>query len=181
MTDISKNKNEKKILVGIYMISAVVFILILVLGALPPSQNIPAYVKYLPTLNACINGSCFVLLLFSLYFIKRKRIDIHKRINITTFLLSSLFLISYVILHSYGVETKYPSDDPMRPYYLSILISHIILAAVVLPLVLISFYFGLTGKISSHKKITRFSYPIWLYVTLSGVVVYLMISPYYSF
>ncbi len=69
----------------------------------------------------------------------------------------------------------------MRPYYLIILISHIILAAIVLPLVLLSFYFGLTMQVKKHRAITRFSFPVWLYVTVSGVVVYLMISPYYNF
>jgi putative membrane protein len=95
--------------------------------------------------------------------------------------LSSLFLISYVIFHAFGVETRFPADNPLRPYYLTILISHIILAAVVLPMVLLSFYRGLTGQIEAHKRITRWSMPIWLYVTTTGVVVYLMISPYYPF
>jgi putative membrane protein len=113
--------------------------------------------------------------------IRARRIDWHKRLNIIAFCLSSLFLVSYVIFHAFGVETRFPIDNPLRPYYLTILISHIILAAVVLPLVLLSFYRGLTGQIEAHKRITRWSMPIWLYVTTTGVVVYLMISPYYPF
>ena len=105
----------------------------------------------------------------------------HKKLNITACALSTVFLLSYVTFHSFGVETKFPVDNPMRPVYLTILITHIILAAVVLPLVLLSLYRGLTNQVSSHKKITRWSYPIWLYVTITGVVVYLMISPYYQF
>lgn len=105
----------------------------------------------------------------------------HKRINLTAFVLSAVFMISYVTWHSFGVETKFPADNTLRPVYLIILLTHIILAAVVLPLVLLSFYFGLTAKISAHRKIVRWSFPVWLYVTLSGVVVYLMISPYYQF
>lgn len=105
----------------------------------------------------------------------------HKRINITAFVLSAVFMISYVTWHSFGIETRFPADSPLRPVYLIILLTHIVLAAIVLPLVLLSFYFGLTGKINAHRKITRWSFPIWLYVTLSGVIVYLMISPYYQF
>ena len=105
----------------------------------------------------------------------------HKKLNLITFVLSSIFLLSYVTFHSFGVETKFPADNPIRPLYLTILISHIILAAVVLPMVLISFYFGLTNKVAAHRKIAKWSFPIWLYVTVTGVIVYLMISPYYQF
>lgn len=105
----------------------------------------------------------------------------HKRLNVTAFILSSLFLISYVTFHSFGIETKFPEVNPMRPVYLIILISHIILAAFVLPLILIAFYFGLSMKVDRHKKIVRWAYPIWLYVAVTGVIVYLMISPYYRF
>jgi putative membrane protein len=77
-------------------------------------------------------------------------------------------------------ETSYPHDNPMRPVYLTILISHIILAALVLPMVLMSFYYGLLMDVAKHRKLVRFAYPIWLYVTVTGVVVYLMISPFYQ-
>jgi putative membrane protein len=92
-----------------------------------------------------------------------------------------LFLVSYVAYHWMADETKFPLDNPLRPVYLTILISHIILAAVVLPLVLISFWYGLNNKVEQHRKMTRFSFPIWLYVTTTGVIVYFMISPYYPF
>ncbi len=173
--------NEKKILRGIYLLSAVIFIAIIVLGMLPHSENIPPFVSFLPKLNAFLNGSCSILLVTSLYYIKRKNVAMHKKINIITFVLSSLFLLSYVTFHSFGVETKFPVENPLRPLYLGILISHIILAAIVLPLVLLSFYYGLTNKIKTHRRLTRWSFPIWLYVTVTGVIVYLMISPYYRF
>jgi putative membrane protein len=83
--------------------------------------------------------------------------------------------------HYFANETIFPTDNPLRPIYLTILISHIILAALVLPLVLLSFYHGLLMNIEQHKKLTRWTFPIWLYVTVTGVVVYLMISPYYQF
>ena len=175
------DKNEKKIFRIILSISIIVFLAVLVLSRLPKADHIPFFVPLLPKLNAIINGTCSILLIISLYFIRQKRIDIHKKLNITTFILSSIFLISYITFHSFGVETKFPIDNPLRPVYLFILITHIFLAAIVLPLVLISFYFGLTMQVKKHRRITRWSFPVWLYVTITGVVVYLMISPYYRF
>lgn len=165
----------------IYVVSAIVFLAVVILFNLPRVENPPSWIPMLPKLNAVINGLCSLLLIASFIMIKRKQISWHKRLNLTAFFLSCIFLVSYIIFHAYGVETRFPADNPMRPFYLVILISHIILAAVVLPLVLLSFYRGLTGKIEAHKRITRWSMPIWLYVTITGVVVYLMISPYYSF
>jgi putative membrane protein len=179
--ELQYTSGEKKILKGIYILSSVVFLLVIILGQLPKSEKMPEFVKVLPALNAFINGTCSVLLLMSLYFIRKKNVAMHKRINLLTFLLSTIFLLSYVTFHAFGVETRFPADNPMRPIYLVILISHIILAAVVLPMVLLSFFYGLTGKIEKHRKLTRFSWPVWLYVTVTGVVVYLMISPYYGF
>ncbi|MEO5572841.1 MAG: DUF420 domain-containing protein [Bacteroidia bacterium] len=178
---LSPDKNEKKIFRIILAISIFVFLIVLILSLLPKSDHIPFFVPFLPKINAFLNGTCSVLLITSLYFIKQKRIDIHKKLNITTFILSSVFLVSYITFHSFGVETKFPPDNPIRPVYLFILLTHIFLAAIVLPLVLISFYFGLTMQVKKHRKITRWSFPIWLYVTVTGVIVYLMISPYYKF
>ncbi len=165
----------------IYVVSAVVFVAVVVLFNLPRVENPPTWIPLLPKLNALINATCSVLLIGSFVMIRRKQISWHKRLNLTAFFLSAIFLVSYIVFHAFGVETRFPADNPLRPVYLFILITHIILAAVVLPLVLLSFYRGLTGKIEAHKRITRWSMPIWLYVTITGVVVYLMISPYYSF
>lgn len=165
----------------IYFVSVVVFLLVLFLGQLPKADSIPDWVKTLPVMNAFLNGTTCVLLLISLYFIRNKKVEIHKKLNLLACGLSTIFLLSYVTFHSFGVETKYPVDNPMRPVYLFILITHIILAAIVLPLVLISLYRGLTNQVQSHRKIVRWSFPIWLYVTITGVIVYLMISPYYQY
>lgn len=178
--------NEKITFRLILILSIVVFAVIAILQSnlvniFPDKSVIPSWVLLLPTLNAIINGTCTVLLLLSLYFIKKKEIAIHKKINITTFLLSSLFLISYIIFHSTGIKTTYGGTGVVRYIYYFILITHIILAAVVLPLVLFSFQRGLQMQVEKHKKLVRWSYPIWLYVTVSGVAVYIMISPYYKF
>lgn len=163
-------------------VSIFVFIAVVILNRkiLPVPEHIPDFVYQLPKLNAFINGTCSILLMISLYFIKQKNIVMHKKVNITAFILSSLFLVSYITYHWLAKETAYPSDNPMRPVYLTILISHIILAALVLPMVLMSFYYGLQMDVVKHRKLVRFAYPIWLYVTITGVVVYLMISPFYQ-
>jgi len=173
--------NDKRVFQIIMILSVVVFGVVVILYSLPKQEVIPDWAKTLPLINAIINGTCSALLLTSLVAIKNKKIALHKTLNLTTFVLSSLFLVSYIIFHSFGVETRFPEDNPLRPYYLFILLTHIVLAAIVLPLVLVSFYFGLTGKIEKHKKVSKFSFPIWLYVTVTGVVVYVMISPYYQF
>lgn len=179
----------------IIAVSVFVFLLIVVLSQLPKADHVPPYVKYLPMLNAFLNATTTVLLLISFYFIRRKKVSIHKRLNITAVSLSTVFLLSYVLFHSYGVETRYGDLDhngivdaaekaqagSMRTVYFSVLITHIILAAIVLPLVLLSLYRGITNQVRLHRKIVRWSFPVWLYVTISGVVVYLMISPYYNF
>lgn len=173
--------NDRKVLNVILALSVVVFGVVVMLYNLPKAEVMPDFVRHLPMLNAMLNGTCFVLLLLSFQAIKNKNVALHKKLNLTAFVLSALFLVSYILFHSFGVETRYPADSPTRPLYLFILVTHIITAAVVLPLVLLSFYHGLRGNVPTHRKVVRFSFPIWLYVTLTGVIVYIMISPYYSF
>jgi putative membrane protein len=177
-------------------IFVVAVVIILNRHLIPGPATPPAFTPYLPLLNAILNGTCSVLLLTSLYFIKQGNITVHKRLNILTFCLSSLFLVSYILFHYLmRNDTVYGdvdgngllSDDErtavgsLRTIYLSILIPHIILAAGVLPLILLSFYRGLQMQVQKHKKLVRWAFPIWLFVTISGVVVYLMIKPYYHF
>lgn len=165
----------------IWILSAVVFLLVLILSQRPKAEHIPAWAAFLPKLNAILNGTCSIILIISFFFIMKKKVSIHRRLNITACILSTIFLLSYVTFHSFGVETKFPADNPLRPAYFFILSSHIILAAIVLPLVLISLYRGLTNQVIRHRKIVKWSFPVWLYVTVTGVIVYLMISPYYKF
>ena len=167
--------------ISIFVLLVVVILQSNVLNIFPDKSAIPSWVFLLPRLNAIINGCCTVLLLLSLYFIKKKDISTHKKLNITTFILSSLFLVSYIIFHATGIKTSYGGEGALRTIYYFILLSHIILAAIVLPLVLFSFQKGLQMQVEKHRKLVRWSYPIWLYVTVTGVIVYLMISPYYTF
>jgi putative membrane protein len=183
MNTTNQDKQDKLVFNIVTIVSIVVFVAVVILNRkiLPRPEIMPNWVMYLPKLNAFINGTCSFLLLLSLYFIKQKNIVAHKAINLTAFALSSLFLISYIMYHWMANETSFPAENSMRSIYLTILISHIILAACVLPLILLSFYYGLQMNVEKHKKIVRFTYPIWLYVTVTGVIVYAMISPYYQF
>ncbi len=152
------------------------------------------WVYYLPHMNGMINTATSLALIAGLVFIKQKKIKYHKSAMLIAFVLGALFLVSYVVYHASAESTVFGDingngilDEAeasqlgnSRVIYLVILISHIILAAVVVPFVLLALYFALTDKVSSHKKIVRYAYPIWLYVSVTGVVVYLMISPYYQ-
>ena len=176
--------NDKLIFRIVMAVSIFVLVVVIVLNEkiIPrPTLSVDQLkaIYKLPLLNAIINGTCSILLLLSLYMIRKKNIQAHKKINITTFLLSSLFLVSYITYHYLAGDTKYPSDSPTKMLYYIILTSHIILAALVLPLILLSFHRGLQMQVAQHKKLVRWAYPIWLYVTITGVIVYLMISPYY--
>ena len=175
--------SEKSIFRIVLSISVLVFVLVIILNKriIPVPDNIPTFAYFLPKLNAIINGTCFILLLISFYFVKQKQYNIHKRINITAFFLSALFLISYVTYHYLVPETKYGGDGLMKNIYYFILVTHITLAALVLPLILLSFYYGLNDNRVKHKKIVKWSFPIWVYVTFTGVLVYLLLSPYYNF
>lgn len=178
--------NDKVAVRLITSVSVIVFLVVLILQShvitvFPAGSEVPGWVFFLPKLNAIINGTCSVLLLVSLYQIKGGNIQTHKILNITTFILSSLFLVSYIIFHATGIRTSYGGEGIVKYIYYFILITHIILAAVVLPVVLLSFYSGLKMNVPRHRKLVRWSFPIWLYVTITGVIVYLMIAPYYTF
>ena len=177
------NNQDKAYFRVVLALSILVFIAVVALNRklIPRPDITPEFVYNLPGLNAIINATCSILLLVSLYFIKQKNISAHKITNMITFALSSVFLVSYVLFHYFVDSTEFPKENPLRNVYLAVLVPHIILAALVLPLILLAFYHGLKMNVAKHKKLVRFAYPIWLFVTVSGVVVYLMISPYYNF
>jgi putative membrane protein len=189
-----KNAAVKWIIYGVALLICTV-VLLLNRRVLGEPGKIPAAIYKLPALNALLNGTCSILLVCSYIAIRRRNILLHKRLNLTAFFLSSVFLISYVTAHYFIPDTKFGDADHdgimsvaesaavagIKPVYLTILLTHILLAIVVLPLVLLSFYYGLTDQRIKHRRVTRFSFPIWLYVTVTGVVVYLMVSPYYNY
>ena len=133
----------------------------------------------MPMLNAFLNGSTFIMLLFGFNAIRKKKVEVHRKFMFTALILSILFLLSYVTYHALTDSTSYGGEGILKSIYLFILLTHIVLAAAVVPLVLITFSRALTERFDKHRKIARITLPIWLYVTLTGVIVYLMISPYY--
>jgi putative membrane protein len=133
---------------------------------------------FLPALNALLNGLCAIALCVGLYFIKHHNRGAHRTSMLVAFAFSSAFLISYVANHALHGDTIFPGHGRVRTLYLSILASHIILSIVALPMVLITFFFSLTGRFAMHRRIARWTFPIWLYVSLTGVVVFVFLNVY---
>jgi uncharacterized membrane protein YozB (DUF420 family) len=129
----------------------------------------------LPTLNAVLNGTSAVLLAFGYLFIRRKKVNLHKACMVSAFVVSTLFLVSYLIYHYHAGSKPFPGEGWTRPLYFAILISHVILATVTLPLSLVTLARGLRGRFEKHRSIARWALPIWLYVSVTGVAVYLML------
>jgi putative membrane protein len=133
---------------------------------------------FLPALNALLNGLCAIALCVGFYFIKHRDREAHRASMLVAFALSSAFLVSYIINHALHGDTPFPDHGPVRTLYLSILASHVILSIIALPMVLITFFFSLTGRFAIHRRIARFTFPIWLYVSITGVVVFLFLKAY---
>jgi len=129
----------------------------------------------LPAVNATLNATAAILLVWGYTLIRRKRIQQHRFVMITAFSVSILFLICYLIYHAQVGSVPYPATKPFRTLYLSILFTHVVLAATVPFLASITLYRGWTGKYERHRRIARWTFPIWLYVSVTGVVVYLML------
>ena len=127
---------------------------------------------FLPALNAFLNGLSAIALCLGFYFIKSGNWRSHRTSMLTAFGFSSLFLVSYIVNHALHGDTRFPGHGTVRTIYLSILASHIFLSVVALPLVLTTFFFSLSGRFASHRRIARYTFPIWLYVSVTGVVVF---------
>lgn len=135
---------------------------------------------FLPPIYAGINGVTSIILISAFWAIRMKNIELHKRLMVTAIGLSVLFLIMYVLYHMTSDSTSFGGEGLIKYVYYFILISHILLSVVVIPFVLITFVRAITNDIERHKKIARITFPLWLYVTISGVMVYFMILPYYT-
>lgn len=185
----SKNLN-----LPIAIVSIAIPVLVAILFYLPrPNIEVGFNVQILPLFHAVLNSTTAILLLASLYFIRRGYIKAHKTTNLIAVALSALFLISYVTYHFFTDSTKYGDinhdhvvDAAEKALvggsayiYYFILLTHILLAIVIVPLVLFTLLRGFQSDFEKHKKIARFTWPIWFYVAVTGVIVYVMISPYY--
>lgn len=136
--------------------------------------------SFLPNTYALTNGITALLLIFAVVAIKNKNVILHRRLMTACIALSVYFLLAYVVYHATTPSTKFGGEGAARTIYLIILASHILLSIVTVPLVLITYVRALNKKFDKHKRIARITFPIWLYVAITGVVIYLMISPYYA-
>lgn len=164
-------------IVGIVLLSAAAVSLLLWLIYVHHAP--PQYAQslmFLPALNAVLNSLCVIALLAGFYFIRHHQIARHRTSMMTAFAFSVLFLVSYVTNHAIHGDMIFPGHGAVRITYLAILISHIFLSVVVLPLILITFFFSLSGRFAQHKRIAHYTFPIWLYVSVTGVVVYAMLA-----
>lgn len=190
----SIKKNDKKAKLLIFTVSFVVFAAVVALGKIKLNVNPGFDVHIFAKVNAIINSIVAVLLLAGLIAVKQKKYQLHKKIMLSAILLSVLFLISYIAHHLLAGDAKFGDINhdgilsidekvlagKIRLVYYFILLTHIPLAAIILPFILFTAYRALTGEFDKHKKLVRITWPVWFYVAVSGVVVYLMISPYYN-
>lgn len=169
--------DEKKYNKWIVILSIVIPLVVAALFGIKIPNVEP--LTFLPPIYATINGFTAMILICALWAIKNKKRRLHERLMKTAIVLSVLFLVMYVAYHMTSESTKFGGEGLIRSVYFFILITHIILSVVVIPFVLITYVRAITGNFERHKKIARITFPIWLYVAVSGVLVYLLISPYY--
>lgn len=178
--DLNKNK-DRYYLILIAILSVVVPLLIAVLMFMPQTGKLgDLNVSFLPKLHAVLNSLTAISLMIGYYQIKNNNRRRHRFAMTTAFVLSAFFLISYVTYHYQAAPTSFGGEGSIKTFYYFVLITHIILAAAIVPLVLLSVYFAISEQFARHKKISRWTFPLWLYVAVTGVLVYILISPYYA-
>lgn len=178
----SFKKNDRLANILIITVSIVVFTAIVTLDRLKvkPEWPFEAPIHIFALINAIVNGTVTLLLVLGLMAVKKKNYLLHKRIMLSAILLSVVFLVSYILHHLFAGSTSYGGDGWLKTFYYFLLITHIPLAGIILPFILYTAYSGLTGSYRKHKKLVRYTFPLWLYVTISGVLIYILISPYYG-
>ncbi|MEZ5053972.1 MAG: DUF420 domain-containing protein [Chitinophagales bacterium] len=173
-------KNDKVAYWCIGVFSFIIFMAITALARVKITVNPSFDAHIFAFLNATINSMVSILLPLGVYFAKQKKYDWHKKVMMLAIVLSSLFLISYVLHHLLTDSTSYPKDaGNIKYFYYFILFTHIPLAGIILPFILMTAYRAMIAEFPQHKKIARITFPIWWYVSITGVIVYWMISPYY--
>ncbi len=173
-------KNDRLARVLILSVSVVVFIAVVILGRVSLQVDLGFDPHIFAGINAVINALVAVLLLAGLVAARQRRFQTHQNIMLTAIVLSLLFLVSYILHHLFAGETRFGGTGMLRTVYYIILITHIILAAIILPFILFTAYRALVGNNASHRKLAKITWPIWFYVAVTGPVVYLLISPYYT-
>lgn len=165
---------------AINIISIVIPLAVAILLGIPQKVDLGGWTKMLPHLNAGINSLTSILLIVAIIAIKSKNIALHQTCMRFAFILGACFLVFYVLYHLTNPSTKFQGEGGLRYFYFIILISHILLSLIVLPFVLRAMFFAWTKQFAEHRNVAKIAFPIWLYVSVTGVIAYLMISPYYT-
>jgi len=171
----TRPEDIRSAIAAILAISVVASLFLLWLIYIHPAAAAGSQFGFLPALNALLNGLSATTLLIGYTFIKAKCIRAHRAAMITAFSFSTLFLVSYILHHALHGDVRYPAQAALRGVYLPLLASHIILAVVALPLVLVTLFFSLTGRIPQHRQAARWTFPLWLYVSVTGVITWAML------
>lgn len=172
--------SERALAAVVYSLSVLVCGAVLLLVLVPEFVTVEGMdVSVLPRFHATLNGSTAGLLLLGWAMIRTRRISWHRLAMASAFGLSCIFLVSYLVYHSQAPETSFGGEGWVRPVYFTVLLTHIMLAPVILPLALYTLARALRGEFPRHRKVARWTLPIWLYVAVTGVIVYLMMAPYY--
>lgn len=174
-----KNDRLAYIVTGVFTLVLIVVITLLEKVKLDVDLGFDPH--WFARINAMLNSAVSLLLVIAVWAVKQRKLILHRNLMMTALVLSFLFLLSYVGNHLFTNPTYYPKDTGIwRTIYLVVLSSHILLAGCILPFVLFTAYRALTADFDAHRKLARWTFPVWLYVSVTGVLVYLMISPYYS-
>lgn len=168
--------DEKKYNKLIVVLSITIPVVVAILFGVKIDIELPVF---LPPIYATINGFTAILLIIAFFAIKNKNIVLHENLMTTAIWTSVVFLVMYVLYHMTSDSTKFGGEGPIKYVYYFILITHILLSIIVIPFVLITYVRAITNNIEKHKKIAKITFPLWLYVAVTGVIVYIMISPYY--
>jgi putative membrane protein len=167
----------KKLNIYAYIISAAVLALVGVMRRVKIDLGVDF--SFLPPIHAILNTLAAISLIAAFLYIKKGKVEAHRKAIYAAMLCSFLFLLCYVLYHFTTVETKYCGDGTMKTVYFILLISHIVLAGVSLPFILLTFIKGYTGMVAEHKRMAKWVYPIWLYVAITGPLCYLILAPCY--
>ena len=175
LREVSPRRATGVILIASAAALAMLFVVIFGHGR---AQSAPAWVGRLPALNALLNGTSAVLLVFAYLAIRRRDVVSHSRLMLGALASSALFLVSYIVYHSIHGDSRFAGHGAVRPIYFVVLVTHVVLSGVALPLIFSSFFLSLSGRLALHKKVSRYTLPLWLYVSVTGVVVYAMLRAY---
>lgn len=172
-----ENLTVAKAVIGIMIASGLVVIFLFWLIYFRDSAtSIPDWVYFLPTFNAFFNSVAAIFLVWGYVAIRQRNFEKHMKLNLAAFVASACFLISYVLYHNFVGHTTFTGEGIIRPIYFTILISHIILSVVIVPLILSSFFFAFAGKFQLHRKISKWTFPLWIYVSVTGVAIYYILK-----